>query len=159
MNKMRIGHGYDTHAFEIGKPLILCGVEIPYDKGMKAHSDGDVVIHAVCDALLGAAGLGDIGQHFPDTDNQYQNIDSRLLLRHVHKLLIDRRYTIGNIDITILAQEPRLSSYIVEMRNTLAQDVHVSLHDINIKATTTEEMGFVGRREGITCYAVALIYS
>ena len=153
----RIGHGYDTHCFEAGKPLILGGVHVPHSQGMKAHSDGDVIIHAVCDALLGACAMGDLGQHFPDTDSQYANIDSRILLRHIFALISKKKYKIGNLDITVLAEAPKLAPYILQMREILALDLRAHLEDINIKATTTEKMGFVGRREGIACYAVVML--
>lgn len=153
----RIGHGYDTHSFEIGRPLILGGVNIPYDKGMRAHSDGDVIIHALCDALLGAAGLGDIGQHFPDTDARFSNADSRIFLREVVQKISERQYEINNVDVTVLAQAPKLAQYLPAMKSKLAEDMLITDEQINLKATTTEKMGFVGREEGIACYATALI--
>ena len=155
----RIGHGFDVHAFEAGDHIVMAGVLIPYEKQFKAHSDGDVLLHAVCDALLGAAALGDIGQHFPDTDAQYKNIDSRQLLRHVISLLADNHYVLGNIDITIVAQAPKMSVHIAQMRENLASDFAVSTQQINIKATTTEKLGYTGREEGISVHAVALILS
>lgn len=154
---MRIGHGYDAHGFVSGRPLILGGVHIPNDKGLAAHSDGDAVIHALCDALLGAAALGDIGQHFPDTDQSFENIDSRLLLRHVACLLQECAYSVVNADITILVQAPKMAPHIDSMRANLAADLGVDITAINIKASTTENMGFVGRREGVVAYAVALL--
>ncbi len=154
---MRIGHGYDAHKFIEGKPLVLGGVTIPYEKGLLAHSDGDAVIHALCDALLGAAAMGDIGKHFPDTDPDFRNIDSRVLLRKVNGLIKERGYKPGNADITILAQAPKLMPYIDEMRKLLAQDLDVSIDEVSIKATTTEGMGFVGRKEGVAVYAVVMI--
>ncbi len=154
---MRIGHGYDAHGFVSGRPLILGGVHIPNDKGLAAHSDGDAVIHALCDALLGAAALGDIGQHFPDTDQSFENIDSRLLLRHVARLLQERAYSVVNADITILMQAPKMAPHIDSMRTNLAADLGIDITAINIKASTTENMGFVGRREGVVAYAVALL--
>ena len=154
---MRIGHGYDAHTFIQGRPLILGGVTIPYDKGLKAHSDGDAVIHALCDALIGAAGLGDIGTFFPDTDKKYKNIDSRILLREVINTITQKGYRIGNADITILAQAPKLLPYINEMKKVLSHDMGISSEDINLKATTTEGMGFVGRKEGIAVYSVVII--
>jgi 2-C-methyl-D-erythritol 2,4-cyclodiphosphate synthase len=157
MIKFRIGNGYDVHAFEDSKPLILGGVTIHYHKGMKAHSDGDVLIHAVCDALLGAAALGDIGQHFPDNDSAFSAIDSRILLRRVVSLLQENHYAVGNVDTTILAQVPKLISYIATMRHHLAADLRIELDHVSIKATTTESLGFIGREEGIAVYAVALI--
>jgi len=154
---MRIGHGYDAHTFTGGRPLILGGVTIPYEQGLKAHSDGDAVIHALCDAMLGAAALGDIGMFFPDTDQSLENIDSRILLRKVSSLVAEKGYKVCNADITILAQAPKLMPHIKEMRKILAQDMNVNFDDINIKATTTEGMGFVGRKEGVAVYAVVLI--
>lgn len=154
---MRIGHGYDTHALVSGRRLILGGVHIPHDRGLAAHSDGDAVIHALCDALLGAAALGDIGKHFPDTDAAFENIDSRRLLRHVAHLLRERSLTLLNADITILAQSPQMAPHIDTMRANLAADLGVDKTALNIKASTTENMGFVGRQEGIVVYAVALL--
>jgi 2-C-methyl-D-erythritol 2,4-cyclodiphosphate synthase len=154
---MRIGHGYDAHRFGEGRKLILGGVEVPYDYGLEAHSDGDVVIHALCDALVGAAGLGDIGKHFPDSDKAYENIDSRVLLRHIVQLLHDNNFSISNADVTIVAQAPKLAPHIPQMRERLATDCGIDVARLNIKATTTEKMGFTGRAEGIACYAVALL--
>lgn len=156
---MRIGHGYDAHTFVAGKPLVLGGVTIPYEKGLLAHSDGDAVIHALCDALLGAAALGDIGTFFPDTDANYKDIDSRILLRNVVEIIRSKHFSIGNADITILAQAPKLMSFIPEMRTNLAADLGVKPSDVNVKATTTEGMGFVGRKEGVAVYAVVLIWT
>ena len=153
----RIGQGYDAHRFQPSGALVLGGVTIEYDKGMAAHSDGDVVLHALCDALLGAAALGDIGKHFPDTDNEYEGIDSRILLRHVYQLLTERNYLIGNVDITIIAQAPRLAPYIETMRTRIAEDLQLVPDAVNVKATTTEKMGFEGRGEGISTHAIALI--
>ncbi len=155
----RIGHGYDTHAFEAAKPLVLAGLPISHTHGLKAHSDGDVVIHAICDALLGACALGDMGQHFPDTDQAYANYNSRNFLQTVATLVKKEEYRISNLDVTILAQIPKLAPYIEKMRAQLALDLAVDVKAINIKATTTEEMGFVGRKEGIVCYAVVLLMS
>lgn len=154
---MRIGFGYDAHRFEGGRRLVLGGVTIPHDKGLLAHSDGDVLIHALCDALLGAAGLGDIGSHFPDTSDTYAGIDSRVLLRDVVGKIRSQSHAISNIDITIIAQTPRLASYISDMKNLLASDIGIDASYVNIKATTTEGMGFTGRSEGIACCAVALL--
>lgn len=154
---MRIGHGYDAHRFIEGRPLILGGVQIPHEKGLEAHSDGDAVIHALCDALLGAAGLGDIGTYFPDTDAKFENIDSRILLRKVVALLAEKHYEIGNVDVTILAQAPKLSAHIPAMRKILAEDMQTNSDRINVKATTTEKMGFIGRQEGIAVHAVTLL--
>ena len=154
---MRIGHGYDAHAFTKGRPLILGGATIPHDNGLAAHSDGDAVIHALCDALLGAAALGDIGKYFPDSDKQFKNIDSRILLRKVTELLTKEGYKISNVDITILAQVPKLAPYIDGMRKNIAEDLKTGIKNVSVKATTTECMGFVGRAEGIAVYAVALL--
>ena len=154
---MRIGHGYDAHRYIAGRPLILGGVEIPYDLGLEAHSDGDAVIHAICDALLGAAGLGDIGTYFPDTDDKYKNVDSRILLRDVIEQLVEKHYVVGNIDVTILAQAPKMLPFIPKMKSILAEDVNIDVLRLNIKATTTEKMGFIGRLEGIAVYAVCLL--
>lgn len=155
---MRIGHGYDAHCLVANRPLILGGVHIDYAWGLAAHSDGDVVIHALCDALLGAAGLGDIGQHFPDSELQYQGIDSRILLRNVADLLKQHDLQLYNADVTIIAQAPRLAAYIPLMRERLGMDLAVICSSINVKATTTEGMGFTGRGEGIACHAVALLH-
>lgn len=154
---MRIGHGFDVHAFEQGDSIVLGGVTIPHTHGLKAHSDGDVVLHALADALLGAAALGDIGQHFPDTDAAYAGADSRVLLRHVMGLIQDKGYRVGNVDITIIAQAPKMASHIPAMRETIAADLGVRLDDVNVKATTTEKLGFTGRKEGIAVEAVALL--
>jgi 2-C-methyl-D-erythritol 2,4-cyclodiphosphate synthase len=154
---MRIGQGYDAHRFQIGRRLVLGGVEIPYDRGLEAHSDGDVLIHAICDALLGAAALGDIGRHFPDSEVGFEGIDSRILLRQVVGLLTGKRWRIANVDATIVAQRPRLSPYFASMRERLAVDMNIAIDQINIKGTTTEGMGFTGREEGIAAYAVALL--
>lgn len=154
---MRIGHGYDVHRFKDSGRLVLGGVEIDYPRGLEAHSDGDVVIHALCDALLGAAALGDIGQYFPDTHSKFKNIDSRILLRHVRDLIEKENYLLENVDLTIVAQEPKLSPYILQMRTCLADDLQVGISQLNIKATTTEKLGFTGRKEGIAVYAVVLI--
>ena len=154
---MRIGHGYDVHAFREGDHLVLGGVRIPFDRAFLAHSDGDVAIHALCDALLGAAALGDIGQHFPDTSGEFKNIDSRILLRRVVALLKERGHFVGNVDLTIVAQAPKLAPHIPAMRENLATDLEVDLDRVNVKATTTEHLGFAGRGEGIAAYAVALL--
>ena len=154
---MRIGHGYDAHAFEAGRRLILGGVAIPHDRGLAAHSDGDAVLHALCDALLGAAALGDIGGYFPDTDAKLKNIDSRLLLRRVVELLRERSFAVVNADITVLAQAPKLAKHFAAMRSNIAADLGVTETAVNVKATTTERMGFIGREEGLAAYAVVLI--
>lgn len=154
---MRIGQGYDAHKFKDGGRLVLGGVEIPYAKGMEAHSDGDVVIHALCDALLGAMALGDIGKHFPDTDDSYKGIDSRLLLKEVMNKVRDGGMKLGNADITVIAQEPKLALHIPSMRDILAADMSTALNNVSIKATTTEKMGFTGRAEGIAVTAIVLL--
>ncbi|MBF2759241.1 MAG: 2-C-methyl-D-erythritol 2,4-cyclodiphosphate synthase [Ectothiorhodospiraceae bacterium AqS1] len=154
---MRIGHGYDAHRFAPATPLVLGGVAIDFDRGLAAHSDGDVLIHALCDALLGAAGQGDIGRHFPDSADEFKDIDSRILLRRTLARLTDLGWGVANIDATLIAQVPRLSPYLPEMRRLLAADLNVAESAINIKATTTEGMGFAGREEGIAAHAVALI--
>ena len=154
---MRIGHGYDAHKFKDSGKLILGGVEIPYDKGMEAHSDGDVVIHALCDALLGAMALGDIGKHFPDTDDSYKGIDSRILLRKVMEKVRQSGMKLGNADITIIAQAPKLANHIQAMREIMAADMSTAINNVNVKATTTEKMGFTGREEGIAVTAVVLL--
>lgn len=154
----RIGHGYDVHVLKEGLRLVLGGVEIPYTKGFVAHSDGDVAIHAICDALLGAAALGDIGLHFPDTDAAYGGIDSKILLRRVVTLLQEKGYRIGNVDCTIRMQRPKLRPYIDTMRYTLADAMGVDDDRVSVKATTTEHLGFEGREEGVSVSAVALIY-
>ncbi len=154
---MRIGHGYDAHRFAAGERLVLGGVDVPHDKGLAAHSDGDVVLHALCDALIGAAGGGDIGQHFPDNDPRYENIDSRILLRRVIATLGDKGLSVGNADLTIIAEEPRLSAHLLQMRANIAADLGVDAARVNVGATTTEKMGFVGRGEGIAAHAVVLL--
>lgn len=154
---MRIGFGFDAHRFETGRKLVLGGVTIPYEKGLLAHSDGDVVIHALCDALLGAAGLGDIGGHFPDSSGDYAGVDSRILLRNVMDKISEGNIAVANADICVIAQTPRIAPYISDMKTLLASDIGVDAAQLNIKATTTEGMGFTGRGEGIACYAVALL--
>ncbi len=154
---MRIGHGFDAHRFSPDRPLVLGGVTLPYSLGMAAHSDGDVVIHALCDALLGAAGLGDIGRHFPDSSAEFKDIDSRILLRRVMTQLTERHWAVGNADITIVAQVPRLAPYVAAMAACLADDLKVMVSQVNVKATTTERMGFTGREEGIAVHAVVLL--
>ena len=154
---LRVGYGYDVHAFEIGDHIILGGVKIPYRLSLKAHSDGDVVIHALVDALLGACALGDIGLHFPDTDERWKNRDSRLFLQATVKMLEERNWSINNVDITIIAEAPKLKNYSSEMRFNLAQAMKIDLNQINIKATTTEKLGFVGRQEGIAATATVLL--
>jgi len=154
---MRIGHGFDVHAFGEGTEITIGGVKIPYHQGLKAHSDGDVALHALTDALLGAAALGDIGQHFPDTDDAYKGADSRVLLRDALQLIKDKGYQVGNVDLTIMAQAPKMAPHISAMRENIAADLQVHLDDVNVKATTTEKLGFVGRKEGIAVAAVALL--
>lgn len=154
---MRIGHGYDAHRFIVGRALILGGVNVPHTHGLEAHSDGDVLIHALCDALLGAAALGDIGKHFPDSSAEFKNIDSRVLLRRVVAALLEKNFRIGNVDVTVVAQQPKLAPYVAAMRACLAEDLGIALDRVNVKATTTEGMGFTGRLEGIGCHVVALI--
>lgn len=154
---MRIGHGYDVHRFAENRPLVIGGVTIPYSHGLEAHSDGDVLIHAICDALLGAAGLWDIGHHFPDTDDAFKNIDSRVLLRRVMDDLSGLGWTVNNIDSTVIAQAPKLAPFIPQMKSLLAEDLAISEGELNIKATTTEKLGFAGRQEGIAAHAVVLL--
>ena len=154
---MRIGHGYDVHAFGPGHQIRLGGVDIAYSQGLRAHSDGDVILHALCDAILGAAGLGDIGQHFPDSSAEFADIDSRLLLRRVMALIDAEQLRIGNADITVIAQAPKLAPYIPAMRNGIATELDVGLDRVNVKATTTEGLGYIGRREGIATHAVVLL--
>lgn len=153
---MRVGHGFDVHALVAGRPLIIGGVTIPFERGLAGHSDADVLLHAVADALLGAAGLGDIGGHFPDTDAAYLNADSRVLLRRVFELLADR-WTIVNIDATVIAEAPRLAPYKAEMAENIAADLQIAPSQVNVKAKTTERLGFTGRGEGIAAGAVVLI--
>lgn len=154
---MRIGHGFDVHRFGGDGPCILGGVAVPYEQGLIAHSDGDVVLHALCDAILGALALGDIGQLYPDNDNSYKNIDSRILLRDVYERMVQKGYQVGNLDITIMAQAPKMLPYEPQMRANIAQDLHLDLEAVSVKATTTEKLGFVGRKEGIACEAVVLL--
>ena len=154
---MRIGHGFDVHKFGAGEFVTLGGVQIPYERGLVAHSDGDVALHALCDALLGACALGDIGKHFPDTDDEFAGADSRGLLRHVMKLVIQQGYKVGNVDITIIAQAPKMAPHIDTMRERIAADLKCELNQVNVKATTTEKLGFEGRKEGISTHAVALL--
>jgi len=154
---MRIGHGFDAHQLVEGRKLIIGGVDIPYTKGLLAHSDGDVLIHALVDAILGAAGLGDIGKHFPDTDMTYKDMDSRILLRKTSKLLGESAYKLGNADITIIAQAPKLNPHIALMIQNLCTDLDTTPQQLNIKATTTEGMGYTGRGDGIAVHAVVLL--
>lgn len=154
---IRIGHGYDVHKFCENRKCIIGGVDIPYEKGLLGHSDADVLLHAVSDALLGAAALGDIGKHFPDNDNSFLNIDSRILLRRVVALLVEKGYKIGNIDATVIAQKPRMAQYITEMRQNIADDCGIDIGFVNVKATTEEGLGFTGALEGISAHAVCII--
>lgn len=154
----RIGNGYDVHQLADGLPLILCGVSIPHTRGCVAHSDGDVAIHALCDALLGAIAAGDIGKHFPDTSAEFKGIDSRILLRRVVGLVQQSGYQIANVDLTIALQRPKVRPYIDAMRACLAEDLHIPLDCISVKATTTEKLGFVGKEEGVATYASILLY-
>lgn len=154
---MRIGFGFDVHQLNEGREFWLGGIQIPHYKGALGHSDADVMIHAVCDALLGAASLGDIGKHFPDTSDEFRDIDSKILLRKVCELIENKNYKIGNIDITLCLQKPKVAPYIPLMKSTLCGILNIPEEDLSIKATTTEKLGYIGREEGITCYAVALI--
>lgn len=154
---MRIGHGFDVHRLVVGRKCIIGGVDIPYEKGLDGHSDADVLLHAICDALLGAAALGDIGKHFPPSDMRYKDIDSRALLRHVATLLKEKNYTVQNIDATVICEAPKLSPHTATMCANIAADCGVDIACINVKATTTEKLGFTGRGEGIAAEAVCLI--
>jgi len=154
---MRIGHGYDVHRFGDGDFITLGGVRIPHTAGLIAHSDGDVLLHALSDALLGAAALGDIGKHFPDTDPRFKGADSRALLRHVVELVRAKGWVVGNVDATVVAQAPKMAPHIEAMRGAIAADLQVAVDQVNVKATTTEKLGFTGREEGIAVHAVALL--
>ncbi|NJA07103.1 2-C-methyl-D-erythritol 2,4-cyclodiphosphate synthase [Methylococcaceae bacterium WWC4] len=154
---IRVGQGYDVHRFNDGDHIILGGVTIPYEKGLEAHSDGDVVLHALADAILGAAALGDIGKHFPDTDPNFKGADSRVLLRHVYSIVQEKGYKLVNADVTIIAQAPKMLPHVPAMRANIAADLKVDVDFINVKATTTEKLGFEGRKEGIAVQAVVLI--
>jgi len=161
MRDIRIGHGYDAHRFaepDDQRPLVLGGVIIPYERGLAAHSDGDALVHVLCDALLGALGLGDIGRHFPDSDAAYKNVDSTLLLQQVVSMMQEEGWKVSNVDITILAQAPKMAPHTNAMRERLAELLLVDIAQINVKASTTEGMGFVGRKEGLEAYAVALLH-
>ena len=157
MKKIRVGFGFDVHQLAVGNDFWLGGIKVTHHKGAVGHSDADVMIHAVCDALLGAANLGDIGKHFPDTSSEFKNIDSKLLLKRVAELLTEKKYVIGNIDVTLCLQQPKIAVYIPSMQSTLAEVLNIPEEDISIKATTTENLGYVGRQEGVSCYAVALL--
>ena len=154
---MRIGHGYDVHRLVEGRDLILGGVKIDYEKGLLGHSDADVLLHAVCDALLGAAGLGDIGRHFPDTDPKYKGADSLALLREVYRKISEKGFRVGNIDVTMIAQRPKLKDFIPRMQENIATAVNVTADRVNVKATTEEKLGFTGSGEGMSCHAVCLL--
>ena len=154
---MRIGHGFDVHALVVGRKCIIGGVTIAHDKGLDGHSDADVLLHAICDALLGAAALGDIGKHFPPSDDTYKNADSRVLLRHVIALLKAKNYVVNNIDATVICEAPKLSPFTTLMRQNIASDCNVDVSQVNVKATTTEKLGFTGRGEGIAAEAVCTI--
>ena len=158
MFDMRIGCGYDVHAFGEGDHIMLGGVRIPHDKGFIAHSDGDVLLHALCDALLGALALGDIGKHFPDTSSDYENIDSRILLRHVYKLITEKGYRLQNMDSVISAQAPKMANHIRAMQECIASDLSVEIDRVGIKATTTEGLGFVGLKQGVAVNVSVLLY-
>ena len=155
--EIRIGHGYDVHRLTEGRKLILGGVEIPWEKGLLGHSDADVLLHAVTDALLGTAGLGDIGRHFPDTDPDLEGIDSMILLKKAVEMLDDKGYSVGNVDATVIAQKPKLAPYIDRMRDGIAEALRVAPQKVNVKATTEEHLGFTGREEGISAHAVCVI--
>ncbi len=155
--KIRVGFGFDVHQLEEGKDFWLGGIKIPHTKGAVGHSDADVLIHTICDALLGAANLRDIGFHFPPTDNKYKGIDSKILLKEVVKLITDKEFSIGNIDATIALQQPKINPFIPEIKNTLCPILNINEEDLSIKATTTEKLGFEGREEGVSAYAVVLI--
>ena len=157
MSFPRIGHGIDVHCFGDGDSVTLAGVTIPHSHGLVAHSDGDVALHALCDAMLGALALGDIGKHFPDTDAAYENADSRILLRHVVALVRSKGYQVGNCDVTVLAERPKLATHIALMQERVATDLGITTDCVSIKATTTEKLGFVGRQEGIEAHAVVLL--
>ncbi len=157
MTDIRIGHGYDVHAFESGDHLMLGGVRIPHSQAFRAHSDGDVLLHAICDALLGSLSLGDIGRHFPDTDPAYAGADSRSLLKQVYEMILRQGYMLSNLDVTVIAQAPKLAPHIDAMRDIISQDLQVAKQQVNVKATTTEKLGFTGREEGIAVHAVCLV--
>ena len=155
---MRIGHGYDVHRFAPERKLFLGGIEVPHTQGLLGHSDADVLLHAICDALLGAAALGDIGKHFPDTDNSFKNIDSKILLKNTVNLIKEKGFVVGNIDATVIAQKPKLAPYIDSMKNCIATLCEIEFNCVNVKATTEERLGFTGREEGIAAHAVCIIF-
>ncbi|MCI5605601.1 MAG: 2-C-methyl-D-erythritol 2,4-cyclodiphosphate synthase [Clostridia bacterium] len=154
---MRVGQGYDVHRLVEGRDLIICGVKIPYEKGLLGHSDADVALHALSDSLLGAAALGDIGRHFPDNDPEFEGADSRVLLRRVVKMVCDKGFSIGNVDVTIVAQKPKMLPHIEMMRKNIAEDLEIDVDCVNVKATTTEKLGFEGRGEGISATAICIL--
>ncbi|WP_300359529.1 2-C-methyl-D-erythritol 2,4-cyclodiphosphate synthase [Fusobacterium sp.] len=154
---IRIGNGYDVHKLVEGRKLVLGGIEIPHVKGVLGHSDGDVLIHAIMDAILGALALGDIGKHFPDTDMKYEGIDSKILLKKVYEIMTDKGYKIGNLDSIIVAQKPKLKDYIDSMRKTIAEILHMEVENVSVKATTEEKLGFTGEEQGIKSYCVVLL--
>jgi 2-C-methyl-D-erythritol 2,4-cyclodiphosphate synthase len=157
--KIRTGFGYDVHAFAFNRKLMLGGIEVPFEKGLKGHSDADVLLHAICDALLGALALGDIGKHFPDTDPNYKGIDSKILLSKVNDLIIERGYTVSNIDSTVVMERPKLKNYILPIRESIARILNIDADQISVKATTSEQLGFVGLEEGAKAFATVLIFS
>jgi len=157
MTSLRVGQGYDVHAFGPGDKVMLGGVAVPHTQGVRAHSDGDVLLHAVCDALLGAAALGDIGMHFSDTDPKWRGTDSRVFVRHVYGLLQTQGFQVVNVDATVLAEAPRLGKHRADMCSNIAADLHIAIDRVNVKATTSEGMGFVGRGEGLACHAIVMI--
>ena len=157
-NNIRIGNGFDIHPFAENRKLFLGGIEIPHSKGLEGHSDADVVLHAICDALLGALALGDIGKHFPNTDPAYKDIDSKKLLAHVVELVNQHGYETGNLDVMLLAEKPKILSYIPEMQKTISEIMHTSVNQVSIKATTMEKLGSIGREEGIAAFAVVLVF-
>ncbi len=154
----RIGHGYDVHKLVTGRDLVIGGVSIPYDLGLEGHSDADVLLHAMCDALLGAAGLGDIGRHFPPSDSQFEGMNSRVFVQRVNALLLEKGWKVGNVDLTIVAEKPKMAPYISTMSMNISLDLDITVEQVNVKATTTEGLGFCGTGEGIACHAVALIF-
>jgi 2-C-methyl-D-erythritol 2,4-cyclodiphosphate synthase len=156
--EQRTGIGFDVHAFAKDRKLIIGGVEIPFDKGLEGHSDADVLLHAICDALLGALALGDIGQHFPDTDRAYKNADSKVLLQKVYSMIQERGYSVGNIDVVVALQRPKIAPYIHKMRSTISEILKTESDRISIKATTTEYLGFIGREEGVSAFASVLVF-
>ena len=156
--KFRTGLGFDVHAFAEGRKLILGGIEVPHNKGLLGHSDADVVLHAICDALLGALALGDIGKHFPDTDPKYKGADSTQLLKHVYTLILEKGYVLGNLDVVLAMQKPKVASYIPAMQEKISELLETEKENVSVKATTTEKLGFVGREEGVSAFATVLIY-